>query len=175
MIILSALLGFIAPLLPDVIKLFTQASDRKHEINMFKLQLEHAEKTHQWRMEEITSQADIAESMNLHAPQKSFGVQLLDAAHGKLPGFLTNVGFLLFAVLDFLSGMVRPSITYAFFAMYLGLKVAQFDLAQGVVDGNDWRMAIAATWHTTDYEILTVILSYWFGTRAMKYAKSGWK
>lgn len=74
--IFSAVLGFAAPFLPELLKYFNRKQDNAHELEMMKLQIEKGAAEHTWRIEEINTTADIAESATLRVPQKSFGVQL---------------------------------------------------------------------------------------------------
>ena len=110
--ILSAILGFAGPFIPEVIKLFRQKADNAHELAVLQMQAQLAEKQHLYRMEEISSQADIAEMQTLRQPQQSFGVQILDAA-AHWPKMVILPVFYLFAVLDFINGIIRPDFTDA--------------------------------------------------------------
>lgn len=173
--LLSAVLGFAAPFLPELIKLFREKGERAHELAMLELRIKAAAQEHLWRMEEITAQADIAEAAALHRPQPSFGVQVLDAAKGWGFGKWAIVpAFYLFTVLDFVSAMVRPSITYAMFGFYLAYKFARLRLMQQVSDQSfSWYEGVVNLWGEQDWAVLTLVLSYWFGLRAAKAAFGG--
>jgi hypothetical protein len=102
----------------------------------------------------------------------SFGVQLLDAAKGHgLSGWALYPVFYTFALLDFLSGMVRPGVTYAAFIFYMSVKWAQLTIAQGSVEGLEY--ALLQIWSDEDRAILVLVLSYWFGQRSAKAAFGG--
>lgn len=160
------ILGFLGPFIPELLKWFRDKDDKKHELDMFRLQMEFASQEHKMRLEEIESTADIQEATVLHQPTQSYGVQLLDAASawaGTLWGkFLVTPAFYLFTVLDFLSGVVRPGITVAAFTFY---AICKWILIKNV--------GVTAAWTETDYEILVLTLSYWFGHRAAKQAFGG--
>lgn len=168
--ILSALLGFFGPFIPELIKLFRQKQDNQHELAVLKVQAEAAAANHMYRMEEINANADIAEMQTLRSPQASFGVQLLDASK-EWPRFLVLPVFYLFALLDFLSGMVRPAVTYAFVAFYIVYKWSVFEAAK--LQTESWTTAIAVIWTESDLSLLFLVLSYYFGQRAMKAAFGG--
>ena len=170
--IFSALIGFAAPFLPEVLKYFTRKQDNAQELAMFNLQIQQAASEHLYRMEEITTQGDISESIELHKPQSSFGVQLLDAAKGHgLSGWALYPTFYLFCVLDFLSGMVRPGITYAAFGFYVSVKWAQLTIAK--VGSSTLSVALLQVWTSEDRAIVILVLSYWFGNRSAKAAFGG--
>lgn len=170
--ILSAILGFAAPFLPELLKYFTRSQDNAHELAMMKLQLEAKAQEHLYRMEEIDVQGDISEAVELHKPMSSFGVQLLDAARGQgLSGLAMYPVFYLFAIMDFMSGMVRPAVTYAAFGFYMAVKWAQLTIAQ--TGGYDLSVALLQVWSQEDLAIVVLVLSYWFGQRSAKAAFGG--
>ena len=170
--LLSAILGFAAPFLPELLKFFQRGQDNAHELAMMKLQLERSASEHLWRMEEINVQGDISEAIELHKPMNSFGVQLLDAAKGSgMTGWAMYPVFYLFAFMDFLSGMVRPAVTYAAFGFYMAIKWAQLTLAQKAGDGIE--IALLRVWTEQDLAIVVLVLSYWFGQRSAKAAFGG--
>ncbi len=172
MMIITAIIGFIAPFLPELMKFFTRKQDNAHELEVMRLQLQRGAQEHLWRMEEISSTADIKEGELLHTPMNSFGVQLLDAAKGHgLSGWALYPVFYTFALLDFLSGMVRPGITYAAFAFYMVVKWAQFNVYQD--GGVGFESALLGIWNDEDRAILVLVLSYWFGQRSAKAAFGG--
>lgn len=126
-------------------------------------------------MEEINVQGDIAEAIELHKPVPSFGIQLLDAAKDSgWKGWATVPAFYMFVFLDWVAGMVRPSVTYAAFAGYLLYKIASFHLMASVSDASFtvWE-GIAKVWGEQDYAVLLLVLSYWFGLRSYKATFGG--
>lgn len=101
--LLGAIVGFISAAFPDLLKLFKDSQDRKHELTILKLQMEQQAQGHANRLEEIHVQADITESRALYKTFYS-GIRWVDA----------------------LNGTVRPVIAYSFFALYAVVKVMQF-------------------------------------------------
>ena len=170
--IFSALLGFAAPFLPEVLKYFTRKQDNEHELAILKMQIERGAQEHLWRLEEISANADLKEVEVLHSPQKSFGVQLLDAAKGHgLSGWALYPAFYLFSLLDFLSGFVRPGITYAAFGFYMFVKWAELMIAKA--NTSALSVALLQVWTSEDRAIVILVLSYWFGHRSAKQAFGG--
>ena len=170
--IFSAILGFASPFLPELLKYFKRKQDNEHELNVLKLQMERGAQEHLWRMDEISASADIKEIEVLHNPQKSFGVQLLDAAKGHgLSGWALYPAFYLFSLLDFLSGFVRPGITYAAFGFYMSVKWAELMIAKA--NSSALSIALLQVWTSEDRAIVIIVLSYWFGHRSAKQAFGG--
>lgn len=171
---LSAIFGFAAPFLPELVKLFQAGQDNRHELAMTELRLKHAQAEHLWRMEEVSAQADIAEASAIRQPAPSFGVQILDRAAdaGWSPWLVVPV-FWLFAAMDFLAGMVRPTIAYAAFGFYVAYKWAVYLTLTGPRFEAPPADALAGMWGEQDWAMLTLVLSYWFGQRAVKAAFGG--
>ena len=168
--VLSALLGFVGPFIPELIKFFKQKQDNQHGLAILALQAEAAKQEHLYKLEELNTSADIAESANLRLPQQSFGVQVLDAAKDWPKGVIVPV-FYLFSFLDFMSGFVRPAVTYAFVGFYLMYKWALFEVAK--LESSSWIVALPTIWSEADFALLTLTLSFWFGSRAAKAAFGG--
>lgn len=173
--LLSAIFGFAAPFLPELFKIFTRRADNAHELAMMRLRMDAAAQEHIWRMEEISANADIAEAREIHRPAPSFGVQMLDAAKGHNFGKWALVpAFYMFAMLDFLSGMVRPTVTYAAFGFYIVYKLAAYRTMSIVSDATfTWNEGILKLWGEQDWALLTLIISYWFGLRAYRATFGG--
>jgi hypothetical protein len=173
--IFTALTGFIAPFLPEVLKFFRARQDQQFELQRMEMQFKYAEKEHLLKIQEIDLQAGIDEMRTLHQPMTSFGVQMLDAAKGHAFGKWAIVpAFYLFVILDWLSGMVRPSVTYAFVGFYLLYKWARFQLMADVSDKTfTWAEGVINIWNETDYQILVLVLSFWFGQRVAKAVFGG--
>ena len=101
--LLGSLLGFISSAFPDLLKIWQDKQDRKHELQILDRQMEQMRLGHNQRLEEITVNADINESVALlkHDSQPS-GVKWVDG----------------------LRASVRPVITYAFFLLFTTVKVS---------------------------------------------------
>ena len=101
--LLGSLLGFISAAFPDLLKIWRDAADRKHELAILQMQMEQQKQGHTNRLEEINVQADIAESRALYKTYNT-GIRWVDA----------------------LNGTVRPVIAYSFFILYAAVKMMQF-------------------------------------------------
>lgn len=145
--LLGSLIGFISAAFPDLLKIWRDSADRKHELTILRLQMEQAAQGHQQRLEEINAQADIAESKALYKTYYS-GIKWVDA----------------------LNGTVRPVLAYAFFLLYFTIKCMQF----AMVDlGNPLPWHMDMLWSTEDQAIFAGIISFYFGQRAMCKVRSG--
>ncbi len=101
--LLGSLLGFFSAAFPDILKLWRDAADRKHELAILQMQMEQQRQGHVNRLEEITAQADISESRALYKTYNT-GIRWVDA----------------------LNGTVRPVIAYSFFILYASVKIMHF-------------------------------------------------
>lgn len=147
MTLLGSLLGFVSAAFPDLLKLWRDRADRKHELTILRMQMEQQSLGHQQRLEEINTQADIAESKALYRTYYS-GIKWVDA----------------------LNGTVRPVLAYAFFLLYFTIKCMQF----AMVDlGNPLPWHMDMLWSVEDQAIFAGIISFYFGQRAMSKVRSG--
>ena len=122
--ILSAIFGFLAPFIPEVIKTYQRHQDDKHELEMFRLRVEQAEN---YRMDEIGAMADINETVAIHRESPTTGIQLVDTVRQWTEGawyspIIMVPGFFIYALLDVLNTLVRPAVTYGMIFMYCLVK-----------------------------------------------------
>ena len=143
----GSLIGFISAAFPDLLKLWRDRADRQHELTILRMQMEQASQGHQQRLEEINTQADIAESKALYKTYYS-GIRWVDA----------------------LNGTVRPVLAYAFFLLYFTIKCMQFAMVD-LGDPLPWHMDML--WSVEDQAIFAGIISFYFGQRAMSKVRSG--
>lgn len=145
--LLGSLIGFISAAFPDLLKIWRDRADRQHELTILRMQMEQAAQGHQQRLEEINTQADIAESKALYRTYYS-GIRWVDA----------------------LNGTVRPVLAYAFFLLYFTIKCMQF----AMVDiGNPLPWHMDMLWSVEDQAIFAGIISFYFGQRAMSKVRGG--
>ncbi|CAB4195816.1 hypothetical protein UFOVP1299_36 [uncultured Caudovirales phage] len=141
--LLGSLLGFVSSVVPSILKLFTDKADKAHELAIMDKQLEMQRAGAVQRLEEINVQADIAESQALYKSVVPSGVPWVDA----------------------LSGTVRPVITYAFFALFMGVK--GYGLLAIMDNGVDVGTALMLIWDVETAALFAAIMSFWFGGRAL--------
>ena len=144
MTLLGSLLGFLGSMVPDLLKILRDRADRMHELKILELQLQQQAQGHLHRLEEIHTQADIAESRALYKTYYS-GIRWVDA----------------------LNGTVRPVLAYAFFLLYFTVKLLQFTLLEPAD-----LQALYVLWQVEDQAIFAGIISFYFGQRAMGKVRS---
>lgn len=151
--IVGGLLGGAMRLAPEVIKFFDAKDERKHELNMFKLQTDLEKVKGTFKVEEKYVDYSVAE---LNALTASYKEQ--EAAVSKSSQWVAN-----------LSALVRPGITYVIFGLYVLMKIAM--IVTGISTGQAW-LAVLGTWTEADMALLSMITSYWFVSRDIqKYQK----
>lgn len=140
--IVGALIGLVGSALPDLIKTFRDKQDKKHELEVLKLQMEMQRLGHTQRIEEIQGAAEIKEieSLYSYAEPKLSGVRWVDA------------------VIQFIVSSVRPTLTYFYFGLYAYVKFAL--LNRGV--------PIEQVWTEVDTTIWTTVVTFWFGSRVFQ-------
>jgi len=148
--LIGSLIGFISSAFPDLLKLFQDHQDRKHELAILDRQMEQAAQGHSHRLEEINAQADISESRALYR-------------HASLPAG--------YKWIEGLRASVRPVITYAFFTLFAVVKYAglQSLLDQGV----PVTQALIAIWDPETQALFAAVISFWFGQRALNKFRKG--
>ena len=139
--------GFLSSALPHLLDYFKEKQDNKHELDMIDMQIKYVTATADIKLKEVAAEADIAEITAIHQPQTMTGVHWIDG----------------------LTASVRPFITYAFFALYGGLKLINIyhNGVSGVVD-TPWLY-----WTNEDENIFNAVISFWFGSRAFEKMKNG--
>jgi hypothetical protein len=105
--LISALLGFLGGLAPELIKFLKDKQDKKHELNVMDKQAAIQSQLHTERLEEINIQGDISEA-----------VALYKSAETKLTGYK-----LLDGLIELYNSGVRPTITYLVIALYASEKL----------------------------------------------------
>lgn len=133
--------GLISATIPDLVSLFRDRSDKKHEIEILKLQIARENAGHNHKIEEIRLDADIAESKALYKTWKT-DVRWVDA----------------------LNGTVRPVLAYTFFALYAAIKVSQVWSYWGAFE---FMQMLQYVWSAEDQAIFAAIISFYFGQRSM--------
>lgn len=173
--VLTALLGFLGPFVPELLKFFRERQDQAFELKRLELNAALYEKQHLWKMAEIDAAAGAEEFRALHAPVPSFGVQILDKAHSSgLPAWAVLPVFWLFSLADWFAAMIRPGVTAVVVAMWIAYKWGRFMLMQHVSDQSfQWYEGVVKLWDEQDWALLFLVLGHWFGQRAVKAVFGG--
>ena len=148
--LLGSLLGFISSTFPDLLKLWQDKQDRKHELQILDRQMEQMRLGHNQRLDEIDINADVSQSLALYK-------------HDSQPSGVTWV--------DGLRASVRPVITYGFFILFAWVKLSAVVLLMNQ-DGLNINEALIQIWDAETQALFAGILSFWFGTRSLAKRRS---
>ena len=143
--LLGSLLGFLGSAFPQILKLFQEAHDRRHELAILDKQLEQQRQGHEQRLEDIRNDGEIKQSLALYQ-------------HDSQPAGYKWV--------EALRASVRPVLTYAFFLLFAAVKIAALTalLAEEHISLTD---ALPILWDAETQALFAAIMTFWFGQRAM--------
>lgn len=139
--LLGSLLGFMGSIFPEIIKLFQDRADKKHELTLMDKQIALQQLTGSQHLDEIGIKADISESQALYRTY-TVGVKWVDA----------------------LTASVRPVLTYLFFLRYLFVAYIVYQTADIHAPA---FVFLETIWSDEDKALFACIISFWFGQRAM--------
>jgi len=150
MTIIGSLLGFGTSFLPEVLNYFKRGQEQKYELQRMQMEMELMEKRSELNIAELDKEAEIKETEGLYKHDN------VDAG-----GFINA-----------LRGSVRPIITYAFFGLFVAIKVTAL-LSLMNQTGVSLNMALGTIWDDQTAGLFAAIMSFWFGNRAVsKYYKT---
>jgi len=150
--LLSAIVGLLGSALPDLIGIFKAKQKLNYDLAVLEVQERMAAAGQKFKMEELSSKADIAEVKALHDEfaQRKETWKWVEA----------------------LISSVRPILTYAFFILYATVKINALILAMGALDGS-LALALSTVWREEDQAIFSTIIAFWFGGRQMQRFRKG--
>ena len=150
MTIIGSLLGFGTSFLPEVLNYFKRGQEQKYELQRMQMEMELMAKRSELNIAELDKEAEIKETEGLYKHDN------VDAG-----GFINA-----------LRGSVRPIITYAFFGLFVAIKVTAL-LSLINQTGVSLNMALDTIWDDQTAGLFAAIMSFWFGNRAVsKYYKT---
>lgn len=143
--IISSILGVFSGIIPNIVKLLERRQDYKYELELTKLKIEAANRGLELNSIAETAKADVEEGKSLRQHDSNIA---------------TNV------YLETLRASVRPVLTYFFFFLFCGIKIAAAAL---MFQQNANPVEILnAVWDTYTVAIFGAIMGFWFGQRAME-------
>lgn len=148
--LLGGIFGGLFRLAPELLKWLDKKDDRKHELAMFTLQTDLEKVRGTFRMEEKYVEHSTAQ---LAAIQEAFKEQAATAASS-------------YKWVSAISALVRPTITYCIFWMYIAVEVSSAVYAYQT--GMPWVDIVKFQWDAQDYAMLNMIISYWFLGRTIE-------
>lgn len=146
--LLGSLLGFGTSFLPKVMDFFQDRADKKHELDLMKMQMEAQKETHSQRLEELAIEADTREFEALQRTNVNTGVRWIDG----------------------LRGSVRPVITYLFFGLFIFVEVSAYIALAN--ETKDSLRALQTVWDEETKALFAAVMSFWFGNRAIEKYRS---
>ena len=153
--LLGSLFGGLFRLAPEILKFLDKANERKHELNMFRLQTDLEKLRGEFKVEEKYVDYSIQQ---LDSIKEAFKEQ---AETAKAAGwFVAGI-----------SALVRPGITWCLFGMYAAVKACAIYMA--FLSDAPWYEVLKANWNENDFGLFTMVLTFWFVGRSIeKYQKS---
>lgn len=148
--IIGSIFGGIFRLAPEVMKIFDRANERKHELKMFELSTE---------LEKVKGDYKVEEKYVDYSVAQMQAIQAAAEAEGKIAS--KSYKWVSAAV-----ALVRPSITYAMFALYLIVKFTF--IISGLNSEIAWIEVVRANWTNDDLGVLTMILTFHFVGRPIE-------
>ena len=150
MTIIGSLVGFGTRFLPEVLNYFKRGQEQKYELQRMQMEMELMAKRSELNIAELDKEAEIKETEGLYKHDN------VDAG-----GFINA-----------LRGSVRPIITYAFFGLFVAIKVTAL-LSLLNQTGVSLNIALDTIWDDQTAGLFAAIMSFWFGNRAVsKYYKT---
>ncbi|MCF8533127.1 MAG: hypothetical protein K9G48_09000 [Reyranella sp.] len=145
--LLGALLGLFGSMAPRLIGYFEQKAGHSQELEMIRVQgefqLQMIQSGHAAKMAEVGQAADVSrEIAAFRAAARPTGIKWVDA----------------------FNGMVRPTLTLSFFALYAAIKAGQYFI---LVGDAGFASAITSLWTEEDAGIWSAIIVFWFGNRSL--------
>ena len=137
--LLAAITGFVSSIIPEILKIYKDINDKKHEINILDRQITNNKLNQAKTFTELTISQEMAEQYALYSTYKS-GINWVDA----------------------LNSSVRPVLAYSFFALYGGVKYIQYNSLKSSALLIEY---LDILWTIEDQTIFAGIISFYFGQR----------
>lgn len=145
--LLSSLLGFGTSFIPKLLDFMQDKSDKAQELKIMALQIEREEKM-------LAVKAEMMDAAN--ETQRDLALLEHDAQTAKNASTWVHN----------LRSSVRPIITYLFFVLFFFAEgVAAYVVLR---DGGDISLVASTLWSEETSSIFAAIISFWFGSRAIK-------
>lgn len=148
--IMGALSGGLFRLAPELLKFFDRKNERQHELEMFKLQTSLELQRSNFKAEEKYVDFGVAQ---MEAIGEAFKEQTAAASNS-------------YKWVAALSALVRPSITYVLFGLYVLFKVTM--MYHGIDSGIEWVTVVKESWTVEDFAMLNMVLTFYFIGRGIE-------
>jgi hypothetical protein len=135
--IFGAVIGFTSSIIPNIFKYIQDKTNKKYEISILEMKMNAKKSENLMLLQKESTKSDIEENKVFY---KTF--------YNKTK------------MLDNLNASVRPILAYAFFLLYIGVKILYIFNAE-VFNFNEF-------WSSADNAIFLTIISFFYGQRAMQ-------
>ncbi len=142
--------GLLGSTLPHVVDLVKTQYERKHDLEMRRLDVEAAQSHALEEVAEATTKVVRCEAEHAEQPIA--------------PPSLAPVGTCRW--IDLISDLVRPLITYAFFGLFLAVKIVGLYVVMHYQHA-PVSSAMATIWDDNAQVTFVAVLAYWFGQRSL--------
>lgn len=146
--VLGGLVGLSGSLAPAILGFFDKKHERKHNEEMRRIEMEAVRAGHKFQLEQAEVVAGQAETTALYSHDES-----MSGSGG--------------VIMSTVRASVRPVITYAFFLLFLVIKLTGLYTAWWV-QNVPLAPAMYALWDPNTEAMFAAIMSFWFGQRALK-------
>ncbi len=151
--LLGGVFGGILRLAPEVFKIFDKKNERAHELRMVQAEMEFAKIRGEIAMRQVEAAMTMAE------------VDAIGEAFKEQSQTAKNAGKFVSAI----SALVRPTVTYAFLALYAAVKIAAFMIA--IQQNGDWKEVLIQMWGSDDLAVFNMVISFWFVGRVYERSR----
>ena len=142
--IIGSVLGFSTSFLPKILSFFAEKQKFKNEMALLTAQSK-------MKQSELASLAKIQQNKSIYEHDQKI-------IENTSSGFINN-----------LRSSVRPILTYCFFLTYVGFKIVIIIIA--IQEGDDALIAIRDSYSEEDMGLLSICVSFWFGSKMNERAK----
>lgn len=147
--ILSPLIGILGSLLPNIVRIFENREENKHEIELTKLKMDAAALQAEAALDVETVKAIVTEGQSIRTHDST-----LDG--GKF--------------LNALRASIRPVITYVFFFTFILIKLIAMWVM--IASGAAIPTIVATVWDMETMALFSTIMAFWFGSRFLEKRES---
>lgn len=142
--LIATLLGGVSSLLPGILGYFQKKQELAHDIELAKLDMDKMRLANELQINMANVNADIGEANSVHANDAG-----LDG------GKFVNA----------LRASVRPTLTYAFFLLFLAIKLSALYILMKA--GVSFVASLPLLWDSDTNAIFGAIMGFWFGSRSL--------
>jgi len=147
--LLSPILGIFGSLLPSIVRIFERKQELRHELELTRIRMQEISLKGKLKADIENIKADVDEGKSVRSHDMS-----LDG--GKF--------------INALRASIRPVITYAFFLLFVAVKIAAAYVM--LKQGQSVPEMLKAVWDAETMALFSTIIGFWFGSRVFEKMRS---